>query len=1463
METKAMTIVPKFIKNSVDILGAINDVYDTLQLIGIIPDENMQKMEEILTAVEKNYDAIENVGKKVDRNFAVTVAIHNVVTKTLSVLEKMRWEMLQGFEKVFNSLQELKTEDKISNLVNFIEDFNRNVEMLITLSPEERVAKLDGNDGILKQLNKAVDTKGILDSNLNHIINEKLAIPKHKNDDSAFAALNILYYGVQTYVSVLCFNLKQYCYLIDYYYKNGNVYKYNESFDRLQSSFYHIKHRLISTPGKVQLIGKVKDILKQVAELRFVRNQANDVFILLEQRIPYLDAISENVINLILPIDIYQPNKLLSSPNFENSKIETPINGWISNNTVRYALQFEHNNTYSKIGDWSEPVTIQDKACPLLNIPVDFKRRTRIVFRKFNDDMPEFVGKINEKYLTTFRDINRDIYNAAMDSNEELAIDKIKLLMKNGGAINETFEDNRQPIHAAAQVGNIEVIKFLLNHKNVSVNIQDGYGYTPIYIAAEAGYYNLVQFLIDSHANVNVKTKLKKFTPLHIAGYNGDEKTLKVLLKSEETSINVVDEEGFSPLHSAVFGGIHVVKSLLSSNKTMINDKSKANLTALHLAAINNYDDVTDMLINNPDIQVNCETDGNFTPLHFAASLGNLRTVQVLLKHKNIDVNAKTIDNLTALHLAISSKSNDVVLELLKNDKIDVNIKSSTNVTVLHLAAVRNEHEIIVKLIKKGVLLEERTQNDLTSLQLTAIHNIENAFNVLIDNGADINSLTNGSSVLHLASQYGHVNITRTLFKKCANFRQYDNSGLLPIHVAAFYGKIPVLDIILEEFPDIVDIVSGDKTKLSSSLHLASEKGYIDVIRYLVEKKGANVNILNANWESPMLVAANKGYFDVVKYFFDREGTNINQNNIYGECLLHLACLSGSLDFVDYIIPAYNVTSQRNSFEDSSLHYAALSGNLDLVKYIIDKGVNANTENRGFYTPLTYATWYNHMHIVKYLETKKPEYMTDRAIGNILKAASLSGDLEMVNYIFNRYGFNEYAFACAADYGFLNIVKFYIQKNSSLQFHYNSLPILHRASRSGNLELVKYLIEKKNVPINTEFSIIRLTPLSLAILSGNLDLVKYFTEEKNVTIHNPYRYTLSSLSLAVASGNLEMVKYFFEEKKVSVQFSHGCSNDEQIKSLGTYHSIGVYTDLSLNDYIGFFKNGFGMPAVLDCATGRGYVDIVRYFLDEVHVSVDFNRLMFRALKGKRLDMVKYFVNEKKVDIDIKNTEGMTFLNVGVGVFGKSVFYGALDRFNTKKSKSCEKKLTQIQIIKLKKRSVISDTSNRQQVRLNNNVENCYFVTKINNALQCITSFIYPRIKANTTSRAHATEHRTYDVNSNLLLLDLVVRKLSGKRCILKNNMEISTTDAEGCALNIIDTVETIINSSSDDLLQDINLDFFKMYIEIKNCLVRGELFKIEDIIFSNLEQYLPQNTTIRNVLNETIYNEINNIINKS
>ncbi|WP_349968545.1 ankyrin repeat domain-containing protein [Wolbachia endosymbiont of Armadillidium arcangelii] len=50
---------------------------------------------------------------------------------------------------------------------------------------------------------------------------------------------------------------------------------------------------------------------------------------------------------------------------------------------------------------------------------------------------------------------------------------------------------------------------------------------------------------------------------------------------------------------------------------------------------------------------------------------------------------------------------------------------------------------------------------------------------------------------------------------------------------------------------------------------------------------------------------------------------------------------------------------------------------------------------------------------------------------------------------------------------------------------------LHYAAKSGNLELVKYLVEEKGADVNAR-DMSNKTPIRYAAESGNLDLVKYF-----------------------------------------------------------------------------------------------------------------------------------------------------------------------------------------------------------------------------------------------------------------------------------------------------------------------------------------------------------------------------------
>lgn len=91
---------------------------------------------------------------------------------------------------------------------------------------------------------------------------------------------------------------------------------------------------------------------------------------------------------------------------------------------------------------------------------------------------------------------------------------KIKTAIKNGDvtAVNVLIEPNskylNEAIFEAVNVGNVDIVKLLLE-KGADVNLQVGYDdATLLYIATEEGRKNMVQLLLENGANVDTPAKV-------------------------------------------------------------------------------------------------------------------------------------------------------------------------------------------------------------------------------------------------------------------------------------------------------------------------------------------------------------------------------------------------------------------------------------------------------------------------------------------------------------------------------------------------------------------------------------------------------------------------------------------------------------------------------------------------------------------------------------------------------------------------------------------------------------------------------------------------------------------------------------------------------------------------------------------------------------------------------------------
>jgi ankyrin repeat protein len=95
-----------------------------------------------------------------------------------------------------------------------------------------------------------------------------------------------------------------------------------------------------------------------------------------------------------------------------------------------------------------------------------------------------------------------------------------------------------------------------------------------------------------------------------------------------------------------------------------------------------------------------------------------------------------------------------------------------------------------------------------------------------------------------------------------------------------------------------------------------------------------------------------------------------------------------------------------------------------------------------------------------------------------------------------------------------------------LKYHANvdKLEILILAAINGHLEMVKYLVEKLNVPVNNN-------GLYLIAENGYVDVLKYLID-KGACLCRTHLET--ALNRSATNGHLEMVKYLVEEHNAAV-----------------------------------------------------------------------------------------------------------------------------------------------------------------------------------------------------------------------------------------------------------------------------------------------------------------------------------------
>lgn len=192
-------------------------------------------------------------------------------------------------------------------------------------------------------------------------------------------------------------------------------------------------------------------------------------------------------------------------------------------------------------------------------------------------------------------------------------------------------------LHLAAKFNDADVTNKILDLAAGDQKILDAQNselYTPLHFAAIVGNVEIVKMLLQAGVANNLPTsaQTRKWVPIHFAAKHGHVETVIALLEAG------VDKEvktgfGLTPLVvAAEFGQVAVFKFLLENgaNKDVQTIEDNYHMTALHYAVIGGFTDIVLMLLSS-GANRNARITSGYSALDYAAKSDNWQLVSLLL----------------------------------------------------------------------------------------------------------------------------------------------------------------------------------------------------------------------------------------------------------------------------------------------------------------------------------------------------------------------------------------------------------------------------------------------------------------------------------------------------------------------------------------------------------------------------------------------------------------------------------------------------------------------------------------------------------------------------------------------------------------------------------------------------------------------------------------------------------------
>nr|XP_033785573.1 ankyrin repeat and SAM domain-containing protein 6 isoform X2 [Geotrypetes seraphini] len=313
-------------------------------------------------------------------------------------------------------------------------------------------------------------------------------------------------------------------------------------------------------------------------------------------------------------------------------------------------------------------------------------------------------------------------------------------------------------------------------------------------------------------------------------------------------------------------------------------------------------------------VPVDCRDEDGNAPLQLAAGGGHEPLVRMLLR-KGATVDSRNHYGWSPLMQAARFGHLDVAVILLENGA-DVNAQNRLGASVLTVASRGGYINMVKLLLESGAFVDNYDHfdvnimnnngsreglPDITALITAAQHGHEAVVCLLLEWGADANYSvsTTGWCPLMLSALYGRVSVAQHLVDRGADPDRINVLDKTPFEIALAFKHRD-----MKNYLDALTTVrpKTDEEKKRPDVFHALKMGNFQLVKDIVDEDPSQVNLINGDGASPLMIAAVTGKLDLVQQLVEKNADINKQDNIHGWTALMQATYHGNKDVVLYLL---------------------------------------------------------------------------------------------------------------------------------------------------------------------------------------------------------------------------------------------------------------------------------------------------------------------------------------------------------------------------------------------------------------------------------------------------------------------------------------------------------------------------------------------------------------------------------